>query len=225
MRTIILQDNGNNDNKIQFTITKSHESLNDDSINGKKRTERRTGKSGDDEEKKPSRNNKKSTGDDDAEEGENCKKKASPSKKGVLSSGITTTIHTFFGQGDGYELYGEWKNSDDAGKNNTKPTAKEENDPQNIITILLDCRYKLLQKQHQPAAATATAATKHEDDDDGDFMGKVDYNELIALHEDAGLPVQEVRKRYRNTATKDDAGDNIAIKRTKSNDDDEIDGF
>ena len=48
----------------------------------------------------------------------------------------------------------------------------------------------------KPAAAAAAARVDTTDDDDDD-EGEVDYEELIALHEDAGLSVDALRKRYR----------------------------
>ena len=56
-----------------------------------------------------------------------------------------------------------------------------------------------------PAAAAARMGGNRDDDEDDDETeGAVDYDELIALHEDAGLSVDTLRKRYR------DSGDGTA---------------
>ena len=57
------------------------------------------------------------------------------------------------------------------------------------------------------AASAARIATEEDDDEDEDYAEDdyeegVDYNELIALHEDAGLSVDALQKRYRG---RDDA--------------------
>jgi hypothetical protein len=65
------------------------------------------------------------------------------------------------------------------------------------------------QTQPQPAAAAAAHIDNDDDDDninDIDDDG-VDCDELIALHEDAGLSVDALRKRYRNTATTANSND------------------
>jgi hypothetical protein len=67
----------------------------------------------------------------------------------------------------------------------------------------------------KPAAAAAASAAAHrvddddEDEDYDDADDEVDYEELIALHEDAGLPVDTLRKRYHSgAATVEDQEDN-----------------
>lgn len=212
MRTIILEEKSLEEKckKIQFTIRKVSE--------GESSTPGSVGNS-EGAEKMPFKG--KSTGeDDDDDDDESEKKMASPSKKGAAQEKIV--VYTVFGQGDGYELYGEWKNIDIS-------SAKESG------TLSFDCRYK----PFSPSATDAPAARKKEDEDEDLDEEKVDYNELIALHEDSGLPVQELRKRYRSGGNKNGPTD---AKRTRSSpaaaavtttndqeddddDDDDFDGF
>jgi hypothetical protein len=62
----------------------------------------------------------------------------------------------------------------------------------------------------KPAAAAAASAHRVDDDDEDDededyddADDEVDYEELIALHEDAGLPVDALRKRYHSGAVQE----------------------
>jgi hypothetical protein len=70
------------------------------------------------------------------------------------------------------------------------------------------------------AAARSTLAGYGYDDDDEDVEEDeaIDHNELIALHEDAGLSVDALRKRYRGEP--DNAGD---LKKAKGDDEDDDD--
>ena len=79
------------------------------------------------------------------------------------------------------------------------------------------------------AAAAAAACLPDEDDEDDDFDDaddQVDYEELIALHEDAGLPVDALRKRYRGDT--EGASESLPKKkaaRKEDEDDDDDYGF
>jgi hypothetical protein len=83
----------------------------------------------------------------------------------------------------------------------------------------------------KPAAAAAAAHRVDDDDDDededyDDADDEVDYEELIALHEDAGLPVDALRKRYHSgaaTVEEEDNGKKKAKPTPKSGDDDDDD--
>mmetsp|Transcript_6150 Transcript_6150/g.9015 ORF Transcript_6150/g.9015 Transcript_6150/m.9015 type:complete len:312 (-) Transcript_6150:138-1073(-) len=207
MRTIVFKDQSK---QIQFTIRKVSE-VESSSAGKPEGTEKAAFKG-------------KSTGEDDDDNDESEKKMSSPLKSGAAQDQIV--IYTVFGQGEGYELYGEWKNADIG-------SAKESG------TLSFDCRYKPLLTS--PAAVASPAARRKDDDDEDLDEEKVDYNELIALHEDAGLPVQELRKRYRNDGEENGSSD---AKRTRSSsnntapaaaandpeeddddDDDDFDGF
>jgi hypothetical protein len=83
----------------------------------------------------------------------------------------------------------------------------------------------------KPAAAAAAAHRVDDDDEDededyDDADDEVDYEELIALHEDAGLPVDALRKRYHSGAAieeQEDNGKKKAKPTLKSGDDDDDD--
>mmetsp|Transcript_1334 Transcript_1334/g.1741 ORF Transcript_1334/g.1741 Transcript_1334/m.1741 type:complete len:302 (-) Transcript_1334:124-1029(-) len=195
MRTIEFEFE---DKKIQFTIRKVSEVGSDA---GKSDYPVKTALKG------------KSTGEEDDDE----------SEKKMVTNGVAQdniVLYTVFGQGEGYELYGEWKNVDII-------SAKKSG------TLSFDCRYKAVTASS--AAAAAPAARRKEDEDEDLDEEKVDYNELIALHEDAGLPVQELRKRYRSTNTENETSDSKRTKSSSNNiadaadddddDDDDFDGF
>jgi len=78
--------------------------------------------------------------------------------------------------------------------------------------VALTCQARIV-ASHPPAtpagaaAPVAAAAARVQDDDDDDEADDdadedVDYNELIALHEDAGMSVADLRKRCRGGSTK-----------------------
>jgi hypothetical protein len=79
-----------------------------------------------------------------------------------------------------------------------------------------------------PNRATAASASKRRrhdsDDDDYNSNDEVDYDELIALHEDAGLPVATIQKRYRGDAGGGATQKNIFKSIPDEDDDDDI-GF
>jgi hypothetical protein len=85
----------------------------------------------------------------------------------------------------------------------------------------------------KPPAAAAAAAHRVDDDDEDededydDADDEVDYEELIALHEDAGLPVDALRKRYHSGANtveeQEDNGKKKAKPTPKSGDDEDDD--
>jgi hypothetical protein len=74
----------------------------------------------------------------------------------------------------------------------------------NGTSIALVCRVRLLPPAPaavttaatSPAAAVGSTAKDSSDEDFDDADDEVDYDELIALHEDAGLSVDDLRKRY-----------------------------
>ena len=105
--------------------------------------------------------------------------------KKKASSKAAAKVYTVYGQGSGFELYGELPPGDDDG-------------------VQLECRYQKVSAA-PAAAASASAAAVSDDDDIDDVDEGVDYNELIALHEDAGMPVGELRKRVRRGADTDEA--------------------
>ncbi|GAX25391.1 hypothetical protein FisN_5Lh489 [Fistulifera solaris] len=70
----------------------------------------------------------------------------------------------------------------------------------NEINLVCQVRIVSTHPQVPAAAATPVAATRMEnevEDDDDEVDDGVDYDELIALHEDAGLSVEELRRKYR----------------------------
>ena len=93
----------------------------------------------------------------------------------------------------------------------------------------------------QVPMAVAAAAARIDDEDDDEYEEadeNVDYNEIIALHEDAGMSVDDLKKRYREETEEDD--DNKPASATRASakkrkaapprpppeeDDDDIDGF
>lgn len=92
--------------------------------------------------------------------------------------------------------------------------------------VSLVCQVRIVQTHLQvapAAAATPVAAARvdneveEEDEDAAD--GGVDYDELIALHEDAGLSVEELQKKYRNRDSVTHQGS--SPKRAKTHEDDE----
>ncbi|KAL7557701.1 hypothetical protein ACA910_018497 [Epithemia clementina (nom. ined.)] len=62
------------------------------------------------------------------------------------------------------------------------------------------------------AAAAASAATRIDDEEEGDedeeADEEVDYNELIALHEDAGMSMDDLKKRYREEEEEENGNNN-----------------
>lgn len=81
-----------------------------------------------------------------------------------------------------------------------------------------------------PSAATAAVAVRaavaspnsaridnedDDDDEDEEYEEEVDYNELIALHEDAGMSVDALQKRYRGSGADGGGADDIDEGRSK----------
>ena len=71
------------------------------------------------------------------------------------------------------------------------------------VALLCQARMITVSKPATAVAAATAAAAGHkdegeDDDDEDDADENVDYDELIALHEDAGLSVDALRKRYRD---------------------------
>ena len=111
---------------------------------------------------------------------------------------ITYMVH---GRGDGFELYGQVDSSDSQ----------------------LECQYRP-EATNAVTAAVAVAAKVPDDDEDVDVdENGVEYEELIALHQDAGLDVAELRKRYRSSAENDHGKDKKRVKSAPETSDDEDD--
>jgi hypothetical protein len=89
-------------------------------------------------------------------------------------------------------------------------------------SIPLICQKRQVLKK-SPVVAAAVAAS-NEDDDDDDADEEVDYNELIALHQDAGLSVADLRKRYHGGTPDEDQGETKKPKIQEDESDDEY-GF
>jgi hypothetical protein len=89
-------------------------------------------------------------------------------------------------------------------------------------SIPLLCQKRQVLKK-SPAAAAAVAASNQDDDDD-DADEEVDYDELIALHQDAGLSVADLRKRYHGGTPDEDQGGTKKPKIQEDESDDEY-GF
>lgn len=154
----------------------------------------------------------KGKGNDEDDDGKMPSKPAaaaSPSKQPV-------NVYTVYGKGtDGsgsFEILGQ-----------LDPNTAEHH------TIPLECRKRTVSTA--PAAVAAAAVVDEDDDDDADEG--LDYDELIALHEDAGMSVEDLRKRYHSAAAEtgndDDNDAKPAAKKAKtkedSDDDDEEYGF
>lgn len=116
----------------------------------------------------------------------------------------SSAVYGFFGSGDGFEFYGEYT-----------PKGGDSDD--------LECKYKVI-KASMPAitgAAAAAASGGYDDDDvEEDADEGVDFNELIALHEDAGMSVDQLKKRYRSGDNRKAAPAPKKVKTDDSDDDD-----
>ena len=81
-------------------------------------------------------------------------------------------------------------------------------------------------KSTSAARAAASASNESdEEDDEEDFDDGVDNEELLALHQDAGLPLESLRKRYRDGAPSQESNQKLPAKKGKSDDDDDDYGF
>jgi hypothetical protein len=124
----------------------------------------------------------KSSGEDDEEEDSKMAAKPSAAK--------SANVYTVYGKGtasaENFEFLGQLDPS----------TAKHNSIP-------LECRKRMVSAAPAGAAAVATAVVDEDDEDDADE--ELDYDELIALHEDAGMSVEALRKRYAGGGA---AGDN-----------------
>jgi hypothetical protein len=108
------------------------------------------------------------------------------SSQSKSSKSTSRQVVTTYGRGNGFELYG-----------------KIPSDAMNGFRLI--CRYRYDETIHVGAfsSTTATVAAKavatagsDVEDDVMDADQGVDYDELIALHEDAGMSVADLRKRY-----------------------------
>jgi hypothetical protein len=88
---------------------------------------------------------------------------------------------------DVFTVYGKGKNNFGAFEllGQLDPSTAEER------AVPLECRKRMVS-----AAPVAAAAAVADEDDDDDADEELDYDELMALHEDAGLSVDDLRKRY-----------------------------
>lgn len=173
MRTISMEGTfGSNKCKLDVTLTASSSQASDSTSPVKKTgTEEEDGKVS---AKKPAA--AKSTGDDDDDAG------------GKKPSSATTTSSTYrvFGKGSdasgAFEFYGTLS----GGKNNSD-------------SIPLECQKRIVARPTAAVASAAAAApTNHKEEDDNDDNVAdegVDVNELIALHEEAGMSLTELGKR------------------------------
>ena len=194
----------------------------------------------------------KSTGEEDDEEGNGkmpaavASQKAPPVSlkappKKTPSSSLSASLLpsrkvVVFGKGPGFELYGQYT-AHDTDKNNHK----EDNDTGSSVE--LNCQHRSLLKAPPTAAAAAAvgggtaapaavAKAGYNDNDDDDVEADVDegvdFDELLALRQDAGVPVAEVRKRYAtrgSTAKPPPAKRGKSDSNNNSNDSDEEYGF
>eukprot|EP00543_Licmophora_paradoxa_P015314 CAMPEP_0202462292 /NCGR_PEP_ID=MMETSP1360-20130828/53387_1 /ASSEMBLY_ACC=CAM_ASM_000848 /TAXON_ID=515479 /ORGANISM="Licmophora paradoxa, Strain CCMP2313" /LENGTH=207 /DNA_ID=CAMNT_0049084705 /DNA_START=26 /DNA_END=649 /DNA_ORIENTATION=+ len=140
--------------------------------------------------------------DHDHDHDQTSKKKASTKttgdENGTSSSSKTPyCCYGIMGSGSGFQFYGEYQPK---GHNGHADHAHTEP---------LDCKFQFVPSDPTPttkataaaAAATAAAAASSYDDDDDveqDVDEDVDFNEVIALHEDAGMSVEQLKKRYRS---------------------------
>lgn len=151
----------------------------------------------------------KCTGEDDGKKA--AAKLADDDDNGKMAPPVkaSSIVYGVLGSGDGFEFYGEYT-------------------PKGGDFDELECKYKMI-KASMPAvagaaAAAASASGGYDDDDiEEDADEGVDFDELIALHEDAGMSVDQLKKRYR-------PGDNRktapAPKKAKTDDSDDDDiGF
>lgn len=127
-------------------------------------------------------------GHDEEEDGK--KPAASPSKQ------ASNSLYSVFGKGrdssGAFEFYGQ-----------LDPSTAEHH------TMKLECQKKSVSAA--PAAAAAAAAPPPADDDDEDDADEgMGYDELIALHEDAGMSVEDLRKRYQSGGAADSNDDEDA---------------
>ena len=164
------------------------------------------------------------TNGDDDDDGKKMPSKP-PMNDGKLPSSLTdgkkaaptnATVYSVFGKGTdssgAFEFFGSLHPSD----------ARHH-------AIPLECQKRqVLKTTIGGAVATAAAAAvsnednDYEDDDDADE--EVDYNELIALHQEAGLSLADLRKRYHATPDQADQGERKKPKTHDEESDDEY-GF
>uniref|UniRef100_A0A7S3L1E6 Uncharacterized protein n=1 Tax=Amphora coffeiformis TaxID=265554 RepID=A0A7S3L1E6_9STRA len=121
-------------------------------------------------------------------------------------------VHRVFGQqmdtrgGDTMEFVGVFYPSSKSNKDDSN-NAESSPPPQ----VSLTCQVRMIPASATPptpvtaAAAAAPAAARidksDDDDEDEEYEQGVDYDELIALHEDAGMSVDALQKRYRDGDT------------------------
>lgn len=99
----------------------------------------------------------------------------------------------------------------------------------------LNCVYDLIFPGRTVAATAAASKLDDTDEEDVDADEGIGYDELIALHQDAGMPVEQVRKRnHERSSRNEDNGNNSRRLKTDStevgdnddnDDDEEFEGF
>jgi hypothetical protein len=112
------------------------------------------------------------------------------------------------GKGESLELQGGFS-----------PTAQG-----NDINLVCQVRIVSTHPQTAVAAATPVAAARVDnevEDDDDEADDGVDYDELIALHEDAGLSVEELRRKYRTGESTESPSKRPKTQEKEQDDDDE----
>jgi hypothetical protein len=124
-----------------------------------------------------------------------------------------------------YSVYGK---QTDAGKGESlelqggySPTAQG-----NEINLVCQVRIVSTHPQVPAAAATPVAAARVDnevEDDDDEADDGVDYDELIALHEDAGLSVEELRRKYRTAESAESPSKRPKTQEKEQDDDDDED--
>lgn len=139
--------------------------------------------------------------DDDADHGDEEGKKAPAVYYSVYGKQVDCV------KGESLELRGGYS-----------PTVQEKEVP-------LVCQVRIVQTHLQVASAAAAipvaaARVDNEVEDEDEADGGVDYDELIALHEDAGLSVEDLRRKYRN---RESANQGSPSKRAKTLDEEQQD--
>ncbi|CAB9506306.1 expressed unknown protein [Seminavis robusta] len=188
--------------------------------------------------------------DDDEEEEDGKKQKATPHKRPALFYGVVgrevastaeNVLITF--QGGFYPLPTSQKGKKEE-EEEEKPAAADKTN-----SVPLNCQFQYVladtttaatttttaaaspaaAAKAPPAAAAAAKAPDDEDDDDeaDEAMG---YDELIALHEDAGMNVEDLKRRYQQKNKNNDDDDEPSNKKFKAapkddDDDDDDVGF
>ena len=186
----------------------------------------------------PKKGGLKSTGDDEDEE--DAKKPAATTAGDVGSSlpAAAAAVHVRHYQVFGRELLDSDKPQAELLElKGSVAISKLFHSDKEPVSLVCDAR---LVSSKPAAAATTTASPAvaaarksdlyhgdndddDEDDLDADADDEVDYDELIALHEEAGLPVEQLRKRLQQQ--EDDDNDKKRAKPSAQEEEEDYDGF